>query len=131
MLHEQALHTAALTPGAAPQPDFSGRWRNQMASFMDLSVNGSNVTGTYNSAASATGGSVQGAVIGVTVGDLIALTVLWTQSGSITSWTGQLIDDSSAPKLRTLWHLVTNVPDDQEPGEFWMSTWAGADEFVR
>jgi hypothetical protein len=102
-----------------------------MASFMDLTVNGSIVTGTYNSASSAAGGSVQGAVTGVTVGDLIALTVLWTQSGSITSWTGQLIEEGGAPRLRTLWHLITNVPNEQEPGKFWMSTWAGADEFTR
>lgn len=131
MVHEQALDTAASTPAVAPPPDFNGRWRNQMASFMDLAVSGSTVTGTYNSSSSAAGGSVHGAVTGVTVGDLISLTVLWTQSGSITSWTGQLIDERGAPKLRTLWHLVTNIPDAQEPGKFWMSTWAGADEFVR
>ncbi len=132
MVHEQALATAASTPAAAPPADFNGRWRNQMSSFMDLNVNGSTVTGTYNSASSAAGGSVQGAVTGVTVGDLIALTVLWTQSGSITSWTGQLTEDQDGTsRLRTLWHLVTNIPNDQEAGKFWMSTWAGADDFVR
>lgn len=131
MLHEQAIEIAGLSPRAAPTIDFSGRWRNQMASFMDLAVNGSTVTGTYNSASSAGGGSVQGAITGVTVGDLIAFTVLWTASGSITSWTGQLIDEASGPKLRTLWHLVSNIPDANEPDKLWMSTWAGADEFVR
>jgi uncharacterized protein YndB with AHSA1/START domain len=99
---------------------------------MDLDVNGASVIGTYNSAASAGGGSVQGDITGVTAGDLISFTVLWTQSGSITSWTGQLTEDEDgSSKLRTLWHLVTDVPDEQEPEKFWMSTWAGADEFVR
>lgn len=130
MLHEQALDTAALTPVAAAV-DFNGRWRNQMASFMDLTVQGSTVTGTYNSASSSGGGAVQGAITGVTVGDLIAFNVLWSASGSITAWTGQLIEEGGVVKLRTLWHLVTNVPDAQEPLKFWMSTFAGADEFTR
>jgi hypothetical protein len=131
MAHEVALETAAMTPAAPPAPNFNGRWRNQMSSFMDLVVSNSTVTGTYNSSSSTGGGTVQGAVTGVTVGDLIAFTVLWTQSGSITSWTGQLIEEGGAPKLRTLWHLITNIPDANEADKFWMSTWAGADEFVR
>lgn len=131
MLHEFALEKAALTLESAPPPVFNGRWRNQMNSVMDLSVNGSTVSGTYNSASSSGGPPVQGAITGVTIGDLIALTVLWTASGSITSWTGQLTEENGAAKLRTLWHLVTDVPDDNEDDRFWMSTWAGADEFVR
>lgn len=131
MLHEQALQTADKSLAVAPPPDFSGRWRNQMNSIMDLTVHGNTVTGTYNSASSSGGPPVQGAITGVTAGDLIAFTVLWTQSGSITSWTGQLVDEAGVETLRTLWHLVTNVPDANEPDKFWMSTWAGADEFTR
>lgn len=131
MLHELALAKASSAPTAVRAPDFSGRWINQMASVMDLTINGNVVSGTYYSASSSGGPPVSGAIAGVTVDDLIAFTVLWTQSGSITSWTGQLIEQNGVEKIRTLWHLVTNVPDDDEDDKFWMSTWAGADEFVR
>ena len=131
MLHEQALHTAGATPALAPPPNFTGRWRNQMNSFMDLAITGSSVTGLYNSASSSGGAPVQGVINGVTIGDLIAFTVLWLPSGSITSWTGQLVEEGGVQTIRTLWHLVTNIPDDNEDDKFWMSTWAGADEFVR
>ena len=102
-----------------------------MNSFMDLAITGSSVTGLYISASSSGGAPVQGVINGVTIGDLIAFTVLWLPSGSITSWTGQLVEEGGVQTIRTLWHLVTNIPDDNEDDKFWMSTWAGADEFVR
>ncbi len=49
----------------------------------------------------------------------------------MTAWTGQLVDDEDAPRIKTLWHLVTDVPDVDEPKRLWTSTFAGADEFTR
>lgn len=99
---------------------------------MDLTIQGSTVTGIYNSASSSSGDPVKGTITGVTVSDLIAFTVLWTGSKSITSWTGQLVHRNGVETLRTLWHLVTDIPDDpQEPKNFWKATVAGADEFTR
>ena len=95
MLHEKALELARSIPNSVAQPDFSGMWRNQMSSTMDLTVTGNDVLGIYTSAGSAAGGPV------------------------------------AEPEIRTLWHLVTNVPDADEPKELWTSTYAGADEFCR
>jgi len=131
MKHEYALGTAELSPAIAASPDFSGRWRNQMGSFMDLVVADDIVSGTYNSANSAGGPPVTGAIKGSVIDDLITFSVTWQRSGSITAWTGQLVQDGAAPKIRTLWHLVTNIPDGDEPTKLWMSTYAGADEFLR
>lgn len=49
----------------------------------------------------------------------------------MTAWTGQLVDDQVAPCIKTLWHLVTNVPDPDESTQLWLSTLAGADNFTR
>lgn len=132
MLHEQALLTAEITPFSnKPPSDFSGHWENQLGSTMELTVSGSGVTGTYTSVSSATGdkgGPITGPVKGYTAGDRIAFMVLWPK-GSMTAWTGQLVDVDGELRLKTLWHLVTEIPDASEPKFLWMSTFAGADDF--
>lgn len=134
MLHEKALQHGEGTPfSAGGATDFSGHWVNQMKSTMELTITGSDVTGTYESSTSAvdpTGGSIKGALKGYIAGDLISFTVLWPH-GSITAWTGQMVDDKTAPRIKTLWHLVTEIPDADEEKQLWKSTFAGADDFTR
>lgn len=134
MNHENAVRFALSSKNkAGPKAGAAtwlGRWKNQMGSFMDLSVTGSDVTGSYTSASSSGGGPVTGTLKGNAVGDLICFIVAWP-GGSMTAWTGQLVDDDVAPRIKTLWHLVTDVPDAGEPARLWTSTFAGADEFTR
>jgi hypothetical protein len=42
-----------------------------------------------------------------------------------------MVGEEANPVIRTLWHLVTEVPNEDEPTELWTSTFAGADEFTR
>jgi hypothetical protein len=128
MHHEKALQ-AGKSP-TAKAVNFSGWWRNQMKSTMDLAVSGNDVTGTYTSAASSSGGPTVGSIKGYVSGDLISFVVLW-EKGSMTAWVGQLVDEDTAPRIKTLWHLVTNIPDDDEGEYLWLSVFAGADEFTR
>lgn len=131
MLHEHALNTAEATANGNGSVDFSGTWKNQMDSTMTLQVSGADVTGTYTSKTSGSGGTdITGPIKGFTSGDLISFLVQWP-GGSMTAWTGQLTGEGESAKLRTLWQLVTEVPDDNERGYFWQSTLAGADEFTR
>lgn len=133
MSHEQALIAGETTPFSQEPPfDFSGEWVNQMTSTMDLKVQGSDVTGSYTSASSGLkgGGPIKGTLKGYVAGDRITFLVLWP-NGSMTSWVGQVVDDRTAPRIRTLWHVLTEIPDPDEPKFFWKSTFAGADEFVR
>ena len=130
MLHEKAVELAEAIANSTANPDFSGLWRNQMGSTMDLHVNGSDVAGIYTSASSSGGGPVAGTLKGHAAGDLISFLVLWP-GGSQTSWVGQMVGSDEQPVIRTLWHLVTNVPDANEPKELWTSTFAGADDFTR
>ena len=132
MNHETVLQFAIEKGAAGPAapPNFSGHWINQMQSTMELAVAGSNVTGIYTSSSSGGGGPVAGVLKGNVSGDMISFLVLWP-GGSMTAWVGQLVDEQTAPRIKTLWHLVTNIDDPAEPDKLWMSTFAGADEFHR
>jgi hypothetical protein len=131
-MHESALETAENTPFNEVAPDFSGRWVNQMSSVMDLQVSGSDVTGKYNSASSGNPGGdpIEGILKGYVAGDLISFMVLWPR-GSMTSWVGQLVEIEGVSTIKTLWHLLTEVPDAKEPRFLWQSIFSGADEFKR
>ncbi|MBC5768725.1 avidin/streptavidin family protein [Ramlibacter albus] len=133
MKHETALQIAVKTenkPGPKSPATWLGKWENQIGSEMTLAVTGTDVTGSYTSASSSGGGPVTGALKGNVSGDLISFLVLWP-GGSMTAWTGQLVDDQTAPRIKTLWNLVTDVPDPEEPKRLWTSTFTGADEFTR
>lgn len=134
MLHEKALNIGLAASGAVAAknpPNFSGHWTNQMLSTMDLTVMGNAVTGSYTSTSSGNGPPITSDDLkGFIAGDMISLLVLWP-GGSMTAWVGQLVNESTAPTLRTLWHLITDIPDADEDEALWKSTLAGADEFTR
>lgn len=131
MQHERAVEIAEASANSPTSASFEGRWRNQIGSTMELHVADSDVIGSYTSVTSGqgAGGQITGQLKGWTAGDLIAFSVLWP-GGSITSWTGQLVNEGGQ-KIRTLWQLVTDIPDVKESDRLWQSTLAGADEFTR
>jgi hypothetical protein len=132
MFHEDTLRNAESKSkiGRVADADFGGHWQNQMSSTMELKISGSDVTGVYTSAASAKGGPLAGKLKGFISGDLISFLVLWP-GGSMTAWVGQLVDDQAKPRIKTLWHLVTEIPNEDEDEFLWASVFSGADEFTR
>lgn len=119
--------TPMVSPGSF---DFSGHWRNELTSYMDLKVNGDTVSGSYVSAVSETGGPTPPfPVHGTVAGDLINFTVNW--GTAITSWIGHGVIDKGAPQILTLWQLVQTVQDDTDPKQQWKMILAGADDFTR
>jgi len=123
----------APTPGAAaaaPRESLSGRWRNEYGSVAEFAVEGERVNGTYTSQVGAAAKPLVGPITGFVRGDTVAFAVLWpAQSHSITSWVGQIVDVNGAPELRTLWHLVADIPDTDEPTGLWSTIHTGADTF--
>ena len=120
-----------LAAAGIPVPaNFAGQWRNQYASTMMLSVSGNTISGDYTSAVSGGGGPITGSLRGFVAGDLISFTVLWP-NGSMTAWVGQIINDATDPRIKTLWHLVMDTSDANEPTDLWGTVLAGADEFMR
>jgi hypothetical protein len=91
-----------------PVFDFGGHWKNELGSYMDLTVDGkNNVTGKYVSAVRGNGGPTPSTDLGGTV-------------------TGDF-----QPQILTLWHLVVSIADETNPQKQWETVMAGADSFSR
>jgi hypothetical protein len=118
-----------------PCPDFDfsgGSWVNELGSKMELTVDSNGtVTGRYQSAVSDNGGPTPWFdLAGTSCGGLISFAVNW--GTEITAWIGHgAIDEVSGPEILTLWQLVKNVPDIENPETQWKTVMAGADSFVR
>jgi hypothetical protein len=112
--------------------DFSGLWINELGSNMDLVVDSNgNVTCKYQSAVTDNGGPTKWfPLTGTISGDLISFTVNW--GPEITAWIGHgAFSEHSSPEILTLWQLVKNVPDIQDPETQWKTVMSGADSFIR
>ncbi|KVZ35657.1 avidin/streptavidin family protein [Burkholderia ubonensis] len=113
--------------GTGPSIDFSGLWKSELGSTMQIAQQGDQLTGTYGSAVSATESETTGDLRGYVDGDLIAFVVHWREFQAITSWVGQCEPNSNNGKINTLWQMTKQVAE----GDEWASINAGADVFVR
>lgn len=131
---EQVLaQWAGSTPTETPQAVekvVSRRWTNEYGSVADISVDGDRILGTYTSTVGGGIGSLSGPISGFARGDIVAFEVLWpAHMRSITSWVGQVVDVNGTPELRTLWHLIVDIPDSEEATGLWTTVHTGADTF--
>jgi len=97
---------------------------------MNLQIAGDNVTGTYTSTVSSSGGTISGPITGFVSGRIISFAVNWPNA-SITAWVGHMVTEGGLDAIETLWHLATNTPNPADPNELWESVLAGADRFIR
>lgn len=129
--HAELVHFR--TPILQPSPfDFSGKWVNELGSYMELEVNGTAVTGKYVSMVTEDGSGPTPPfdVYGSVSGDLINFNVNW--GAEITSWIGHgIIYAGGKASILTLWQIVHTVEDEADPTNQWKTISAGADEFSR
>src|SRR5579862_965155 len=126
---EQLVFKASRGVQTAPF-DFSGRWKNELQSTMELLVAGSTVTGKYVSAVSDNGGPTPPFdLFGSVSGKLITFYVNW--GTEITTWIGHVVNADTSPEILTLWHIVKAVPDEDDPTNQWKMISSGADNFTR
>jgi|HubBroStandDraft_4_1064222.scaffolds.fasta_scaffold00210_7 hypothetical protein len=127
---EQFVHRTRSVRG--PVFDFSGQWKNELGSQMVLMVShDGTVNGQYKSAVSGAGGETPWMDLSGTTGaDLICFAVNWDDV-AITSWVGHGVAGDDGPEILTLWQLVQNVPDIENPEVQWKTIMAGADNFFR
>ncbi len=113
--------------GAAFSP--VGTWENELGSVMVIEqFDGTNFSGTYKSAVSASGSSARGTLSGTLAGDAIAFVVNWKEEfASVTAWSGLVLSDGDTPAIYALWHLASTPAEDEGA---WESILAGADLFV-
>jgi hypothetical protein len=112
--------------------DFSGHWKNQRGSSIELAVDGDGrVSGTFRTAVGTPYPSESFPLCGVVAGDLIAFSVSFGVHESVTAWAGQHTVAGGRERIETLWHLARNVPDADEERGLWAAILAGADVFER
>ena len=128
-----ALVTSACAAAQTPdEPDlFSGAWMNDRGSQVVIENNDGLLSGYYQTNLAEPDKSAKFPLTGFAQGDQITFTVNFKGYGSMTSWTGQLTEDSGGPYIRTLWNLTRDVPDDREDEDMWSSITSGASEFRR
>jgi hypothetical protein len=128
MRHEEALALTQKIKLAAS--GFGGKWVNELNSVMNLTVTGTDLSGTYTSQVSGDGGAVTGELSGYINGNLISFIVNWP-TAALTAWVGQMVSENGEDVLETLWQMTTKIPDPGNPSELWESVLAGADRFHR
>ncbi|GAB5566167.1 MAG: avidin/streptavidin family protein [Winogradskyella sp.] len=115
-----------------PKVDLTGVWENQLDSEMTLIMESSgSLSGKYKTAVGKPSDSEEFDLIGVVTGDLVAFIVNFGKYGSLTSWTGQVVENSGKQVIQTLWHLSKNIKDENEEDEIWGSLLTGAGNFTR
>lgn len=112
--------------------NFSGKWKNQLKSVMELTTDKKgNVKGTYSTGVGTPTSIEKFNLTGFVSGDLIVFSVNFGKYGSMASWAGQLTLRGKKEVISTLWHLAINIKDEEEDKKLWEAIWTGADFFER
>lgn len=120
---------------AKPTVNFSGIWTNGLGSQMELTSNGNQLSGVYSTAVGSPPPSAQFALSGWVNGDLISFCVNWANAGgdygSMTAWVGQHTKQGGEERIDTMWHLVKNIEDKDEPSDLWSAFLSGCNRFTK
>ena len=113
----------------------AGTWYNELGSVMNLEVNGSVLTGTYQTAVgdaegiyNLTGGVDTSPLAGKqAVGFVVAWVNQYGSSNSATAWSGQYQTMEGIEEIQTQWLLT----QETSPEDDWLSTLVNHDVFTR
>ncbi|NEP56228.1 MAG: hypothetical protein F6K31_04280 [Symploca sp. SIO2G7] len=115
-----------------------GTWYNELGSMMILSITGTSITGTYQTAVGDASGIYQ--LVGSfdvggnpsAAGQAIAWVVVWSNqakgnSHSVTAWSGQYQIIDGVEEIETMWLLTSEMPTNFD----WAATQINKDVFTR
>lgn len=111
--------------------NFSGSWKNQNESTLELNVNGNDVSGRFESGVGDDGQTLWVDVEGRILDDLITFNAVYSDFGTVVTWAGQLIATDGREEIRSHWLHMTNIPDEMEKKWMWYTNRIGADVFTR
>ncbi len=111
--------------------DISGTWYNELGSRMEITVNGTQISGTYYSGVGdSTGTPLIGSFDSSVENDYaIGFVVVWPSTPpSVTAWSGQAkVDIDFGEHIYTTWLLTSETTT----ANLWQSTLVGQDRFFR
>lgn len=111
--------------------DFTGAWKNQNGSTLELHVVDGIVRGRFESGVGDDGQTLWVDVSGKVLDDVITFNAVYPMYGTVVAWVGQHTVDQGIESVKTQWLHATNVPDDQEKEWMWYSNRIGSDVFTR
>lgn len=111
--------------------DFTGTWKNQLNSKLELHVTGGIVSGRFESGVGDDGKVIWVEVSGRVLDDVITFNAVYPNYGTVIAWVGQHTEEGGVGRIKTHWIHATNLPDAQEQAWMWFSNRIGSDTFVR
>lgn len=112
--------------------DFSGTWKNQNESKLELrQLPDNRIEGRFESGVGDDGREQWVEVSGYAVGDILTFHAAYPAYKTIVSWVGQHTSDNGVARIKTQWLHVSDIPDDQEQEWMWFTNRIGADDFVQ
>jgi hypothetical protein len=116
----------------ASMVDFTGSWRNQHGSMLELrQLGGGAVDGRFESGVGDDGQTKWVEVSGRAQGDLITFHAAYPEYSTLVTWIGQHTEENGVGLLNTHWLHVSDIPDAQEQQWMWFSNRIGFDVFRR
>ena len=111
--------------------DFTGTWKNQNSSVLELTQSGDSISGRFDSGVGDDGNTIWVEVSGRTLGDVVTFNAIYSSYKTVISWVGQLTIESGTEIIKTQWLHVSDIPDDQEQDWMWFTNRIGADVFSK
>ena len=105
--------------------DFTGSWKNQLGSTLELHVIGGIVSGRFESGVGDDGKILYVDISGQVLDDLITFNTVYPKYKTVITWVGQHTDEGGVGIIKTHWIHATNIPDDQEKAWMWFSNRIG------
>lgn len=115
------------------KPHIEGVWYNQHGSKLELVTDEAGaIRGTFSSASGLAAKEYAGQpVSGFWSNALVAFACNFGKFGSLTAWTGHLVDEHGAPCIETQWQMAVTLPAPRHVDDLWRGTWTGSDVFRR
>jgi hypothetical protein len=112
--------------------DFTGSWKNQHGSVLELQMDGEQIRGRFESGVGEWDSDPHWIeVSGKAQEDLITFCASFRTHGSLVSWVGRHTLRDGADQIQAEWLHITNVPHDREGPWLWSANRIGFDTFER
>lgn len=111
--------------------DFSGLWRDDNGSELELTVDGVAICGVYRTRLTGKQSLDAFPLVGFGKHDILSLTVDFGADGSLAAWVGQYALRGKRECLKTAWLLSEEVIDPNDGGYLHGTVLSGTSEFQR